>query len=238
MTPSTGTSQKNAIFFLMSGSRECSPRATMTLGWIPMDRSSRTLCWVGFVFCSPTAPMIGTSVVWTKKRFSFPISWLSWRTASRNGIPSISPTVPSTRTMSAPSFSPTPRSCALISSVTCDDLDRLAEIIAASLLLNHCAVDLPRRDVMVPGQVDVQESLVVAEVQIDLGAVVEDEHLSVLVRIHRARVDVQIGIDLDGADLQSLRLQQDPDGRSADPLAKARQNATRDDDILHVNSRD
>src|SRR5712692_3080279 len=35
MTPSTGTSEKNAIFFLISGSRECSPRAMITLGWIP-----------------------------------------------------------------------------------------------------------------------------------------------------------------------------------------------------------
>ena len=119
-----------------------------------------------------------------------------------------------------------------------DDLDCLAEIVAAAFLLDDGPVDLPGRDVVVPGEVHIEEPLVVAEIQVDLRAVVEDEDLAVLVRIHRPRVDVQVGIDLDRTDLQTLRLQEDADGRSADPLPEARQNATRDDDIFHVKSRD
>src|SRR5205809_1935993 len=63
-------------------------------------------------------------------------------------------------------------------------------------------------------------------------------YLPVLVRVHRTGVHVQVGIDLDWTDLQSLRLQEDANGRSADALPEARQNATRDDDIFHVKSRD
>src|SRR2546425_7458707 len=119
-----------------------------------------------------------------------------------------------------------------------DDLDRTPEVVSAALLLNHSAVDLAGRDVVVPGQVHVEEPLVVPEVEVHLGAVVEDEHLPVLVRVHRARVDVQVRVDLDRADFQAFRFQQDSDGRGADSLSESRQNATRDNDILHVNSRD
>ena len=55
-----------------------------------------TLCWVGFVFCSPTLPSTGTRETWTNKKFSRPT--LNWNClkASRNTIDSISPTVPPT----------------------------------------------------------------------------------------------------------------------------------------------
>ena len=39
------------------------------------------------------------------------------------------------------------------------------------------------------------EALVVAEIEIGFRAVVGDEDLAVLVRAHRARIDVQIGIE-------------------------------------------
>ena len=119
-----------------------------------------------------------------------------------------------------------------------DDLHGLSEVVASTLFLNDRPVDLPRRDVVIPGQIHIEEPLVIPEVQVDLRPVVEDEHLPVLVRVHRTGVHVQVGIDLDRTDLQSLRLQEDANGRSADALPEARQNATRDDDIFHVKSRD
>ncbi len=42
----------------------------------------------------------------------------------------------------------------------------------------------------------VDEALVVAQVEVGLGAVVGDEHLAVLERTHGARIDVQIGVEL------------------------------------------
>ena len=68
-----------------------------------------------------------------------------------------------------------------------DDLDRAAEVVAAALLGDHGLVDAAGRDVGELGQVLVDEPLVVAEVEVRLGAVVGDEDLAVLVRRHRAR---------------------------------------------------
>src|SRR5207249_1450662 len=93
-----------------------------------------------------------------------------------------------------------------------------------TLCLNDRPVDLPRRDVVIPGQIHIEEPLVIPEVQVDLRPAVEDEHLPVLVRVHRTGVHVQVGMDLDRTDLQSIRLQEDANGRSADALPEARQN--------------
>jgi hypothetical protein len=40
------------------------------------------------------------------------------------------------------------------------------------------------------------EALVVAEIEIGLRAVVGHEDLAVLIRAHRARIDVEIGVEL------------------------------------------
>ena len=81
-----------------------------------------------------------------------------------------------------------------------DDLDRAAEVVAAALLGDDRLVDPARRDVAELGQVLVDEALVVAEVEVGLGAVVGDEDLAVLVRRHRARVDVDVGVELQDGD--------------------------------------
>ena len=62
-----------------------------------------------------------------------------------------------------------------------DDLDRAAEVVAAPLLGDDRLVDAPGRDVAQLGQVRVDEALVVAQVEVGLGAVVGDEDLAVLV---------------------------------------------------------
>ena len=42
----------------------------------------------------------------------------------------------------------------------------------------------------------VDEALVVTEVEVGLATVVGDEHLAVLERVHRARIDVDVRIEL------------------------------------------
>jgi hypothetical protein len=98
-----------------------SDRQTIASGWIPIERSSRTECWVGLVFSSPVGPMWGRRETCTNAQFSRPTSWRSCRTASRNGRLSMSPTVPPTSTMitSASVARASPRIRALISSVMC-----------------------------------------------------------------------------------------------------------------------
>src|SRR5690606_4021634 len=81
-----------------------------------------------------------------------------------------------------------------------DDLDGVREVGAAALLLDDAQVDLTGGDVVAARQVDVQEALVGADVQVGLGAVVGDEHLAVLVGTHRPGVHVDVGVDLHGRD--------------------------------------
>src|SRR5437588_820024 len=53
MTASVETSVKSAIFSRISSGTGRSERRTITSGWMPIARSSRTECWVGFVLSSP-----------------------------------------------------------------------------------------------------------------------------------------------------------------------------------------
>jgi hypothetical protein len=57
-------------------------------------------------------------------------------------------------------------------------------------------------------EVDVEEALVVADVQVGLRAVLGDEHLAVLERVHGARIDVEVGVELLHRDAQSARDEQ------------------------------
>ena len=81
-----------------------------------------------------------------------------------------------------------------------DDLDGAAEVVAAALLGDDRLVDAPGGDVGQLGQVLVDEALVVAQVEVGLGAVVGDEDLAVLERRHRARVHVDVRVELQDGD--------------------------------------
>jgi hypothetical protein len=68
-------------------------------------------------------------------------------------------------------------------------------------------------------QVGVEEPLVVADVEIGLGAVIGDEDLTVLERVHRAGVDVDVGVELLHRDAQAAGAQQVPESRGGQALA-------------------
>ena len=80
----------------------------------------------------------------------------------------------------------------------------------------------PRRD----------EALVVAEVEVGLGAVVGDEHLAVLERRHRARIDVEVRIQLDEGDLEAARFEDRGERRRRDALAQRGHHTAGDEDEL------
>jgi hypothetical protein len=68
-----------------------------------------------------------------------------------------------------------------------DHLHGRAEVVAAALLGDHVLVDAAGGDVVGLRERLVDEALVVAQVQVGLGAVVGDEHLAVLEGRERAR---------------------------------------------------
>ena len=101
-----------------------------------------------------------------------------------------------------------------------DDLDGVAEVLPAPLLGDDLAVDLSGRDVGPPVEVDVEEPLVVPDVQVGLGAVVGHEDLAVLEGVHRARIHIEIGIQLLHRHAESARPQEMSEARGGQPLAE------------------
>ena len=101
-----------------------------------------------------------------------------------------------------------------------DHLDGGAEIVAAPLAGDDALVDPARGDVVALAGGDAGEALVMAEVEVGLGAVVGDVDLAMLVGRHRPRIDVEIGVELAQADLVAARLQQRRERGGHQALAK------------------
>ena len=113
-----------------------------------------------------------------------------------------------------------------------DHLHGLAEVGAAPLLGEHRLVDRAGGRVEFAGERHVDEALVVPEVEVGLAAVVGDEHLAVLEGVHRAGVDVDVGVELLHRDPQAPGLQQPPERGGGEALPEARGHATGHEDVL------
>src|SRR5579871_2407221 len=101
-----------------------------------------------------------------------------------------------------------------------NDLDGGAEVIAAPLLEQYVLVDAAGGDVVHPGRRPAGEALVMAEIEVGLGAVVGDENLAVLIGRHGARIDVEIRVELAQPHLVAARLQERAECRRSQALAK------------------
>jgi hypothetical protein len=113
-----------------------------------------------------------------------------------------------------------------------DDLHGVAQVLAAPLLGDHRRVHLPGGDVRGTGEVDVEEALVVADVEVGLRPVLGDEDLTVLERVHRARVDVQVRVELLHGDPQAACLEQRAETGCGQSLAERGGHPTGDEDVL------
>ena len=70
------------------------------------------------------------------------------------------------------------------------------------------------------------------EVEVGLAAVVGDEHLAVLERVHRAGVDVDVRVELLHRDPQATQLQQPAERRRGETLAEGAGNASGHENVL------
>src|SRR5690606_29863109 len=110
-----------------------------------------------------------------------------------------------------------------------DHLHRGAQVVAAALLGDHALVDLAGGDRVAPGQAHVDEALVVAQVQVGLGAVVGDVHLAVLERAHGARVDVDVRVELHHRHPEPAGLEDGGQRGRGDALPEGRDHAAGDE---------
>ena len=108
-----------------------------------------------------------------------------------------------------------------------DHLHGRAEVLALTLPPDDRVPDRPRRVVRVAREVLVDEALVVPDVEVGLGPVLGHEDLAVLERAHRARVDVQVRVELLHLDAEPACLEQPPERRGGDALAERRDDAAR-----------
>ena len=101
-----------------------------------------------------------------------------------------------------------------------DDLHGAALVLAGSFLVEHALIHLSGGEVVELGEVGVGEALVMTEVEVRFRAVVEHIDLAVLVRVHRAGVDVQVRVEFLHDDLQAAQLQQGAEGGGGKAFAE------------------
>ena len=101
-----------------------------------------------------------------------------------------------------------------------DHLDGGAQVLALPLLAEDAVPDRAGRVVCIPREVLVDETLVVPDVQVGLGAVLRDEDLAVLEGAHRPRIDVQVRVELLNLHLEAARLEQPAERGSGDALTE------------------
>jgi hypothetical protein len=112
-----------------------------------------------------------------------------------------------------------------------DDLHRAAVVLAGALLLDHRLVDPARGDRRMLGAGHAEEALVVAEVEIGLGAVIGDVDLAVLERVHGPGIDVEVRVELLDLDPVAHVDEQPPERRRGDALAERADHPAGDEDV-------
>ena len=86
-----------------------------------------------------------------------------------------------------------------------NDLDGLAQVVAAALLVDDALIDAARGDVVGTGGLDVGEALVVPQVEVGFMAIDGDVALAVLIGVERTGVDVDVGVELLAGDAIAAR---------------------------------
>src|SRR3954467_2181250 len=119
-----------------------------------------------------------------------------------------------------------------------DDLHGFAQVVAASFLGDDLLVDAPRSEIVIAGKAGMGEALVVAEVEVGLGAIVGDEDLAVLEGRHGTGIDVEVWVKLHEIDLETSGFKEAADGGCGKAFAKRRHDSTSYEDVLCRHVRD
>ena len=114
-----------------------------------------------------------------------------------------------------------------------NDLHGLAKIVATAFFIDDILIDTSGGDIVGLVGFDIKETLVVPEVEVGLMPVHGDEALAVLVGVERARVHVDIRIELLVGDTETACLQEFAKRGSDDTFSERRGYASGDEDVFH-----
>ena len=195
-----------------------------------MPRSSLTECCVGLVLISPEPPTMGTSVEMHVENLVAPEldAHLADRLEERQRLDVAHRAADLDHAHIGIARAHADAVLDLIGDVR-DYLHRGAEIVATALLGDDPLVNASGGEIAVAAGGRAHEALVVAQVEIGLGAVRGDEYLAVLEGTHRARIHVDVGIELHHADLEAARLEDRAERGRRDALAEGRDHAAGDE---------
>ena len=112
-------------------------------------------------------------------------------------------------------------------------LHSFTQVIAAPLLEDHVFVDLAAGEIVVARKNAIGEALVMAEIEVGFRAVVQHVNFSMLERVHRSRIHVQVGIELLEHDPQTAQLEKRAEGSSGQALAQRTHHSARNKNIFH-----
>ena len=103
-------------------------------------------------------------------------------------------------------------------------LHRTAEIITATFFFQNGVINLAAGGVAVFGEIDINKTFIMTDIQIGFGAVVGDENFTVLIRAHGAGVDIDIWVKLLADHFQTAIFQNAAERRCGDPFSQRRYN--------------
>src|SRR5690606_29700030 len=86
-----------------------------------------------------------------------------------------------------------------------NDLHRATKIITPALLAQDRLIHPSRREVVLSGHARTDDALVMPEIEVGLCSIFGYENFAVLKRRHRARIHVDIGVELEDRDLEISR---------------------------------
>ena len=103
-------------------------------------------------------------------------------------------------------------------------------VLAAAFLVENAPVDAARSDGVELGEGNVEVAFVMAEVEVGFGAVVGNEHFTVLEGVQRTRVDIEVGVELLHGHGKAASLQESAEGGYRKAFAKRGKDAAGDED--------
>ncbi|OPZ73014.1 MAG: hypothetical protein BWY82_01247 [Verrucomicrobia bacterium ADurb.Bin474] len=114
-----------------------------------------------------------------------------------------------------------------------DNLNGAAQVVAAALGLDDREIDLAGGDAGRAGTGDVHEALIVAEVEVGFGAIIQHIDFAVLEWIHGARIHVQVRIKLLDLDTLAPLFEESTQSRSSQPFSQGGNHSTGYEYVFH-----